>query len=102
MAFLKEDDNYWEQVSKKATEIASDGCTGVVDFYLSCCQRHDIHYRLHVDLDGTPITREKADAMFRECIQQNSRLKKLSPMSWIRWAGVRLFGSKAWKHREKS
>lgn len=100
--FEKEDDSYWEQVSKKATELASDGCTGVIDFYLPCCHRHDLMYRLHVDMDGTPITRAEADAKFRECMQKRSRLGNFNPMSYIRWAGVRIFGHKAWKHREKS
>lgn len=66
--------------------MTGDGCTGVPDFYKSCCDEHDEHYSTH------DITRSEADQRFRDCIQQQSKLGKLSPLSWWRWAAVRSFG----------
>mgnify|MGYP001585300174 CR=1 FL=1 len=81
-------------------DIGSDGCSGVPDFYLDCCIVHDLAYRFAVDPWGRPTSRAEADAAFRACIQRQSRLGKASPMAWVRWLGVRAFGSKAWNaHR---
>ena len=70
----------------------SDGCTGVPDFYLDCCVIHDLAYKYGIDPWGQPVTRAEADAGLRKCIQQKSKLRWFSPMSWWRYAGVRLFG----------
>lgn len=78
--------------------ICSDGCTGVPDIYLSACIVHDFWYRLHRDLDGTLITREVADARFRQMMQEKSKFKLFSPVALWRWLGVRAFGSKAWEN----
>ena len=59
---------------------------------------HDIHYRTHAWLDGAPIFKSEADARFRQVIQARSFLGRVSPMAWWRWAGVALFGGKAWDH----
>jgi len=67
------------------------GCTGVPDFYKSCCDDHDEHYSAH------DVTRAEADAEFRRCIQGKSPLGKCSPMALWRWAGVRLLGRHAWR-----
>ena len=86
---------YWVMIRRKARALKSDGCTGVPDFYLDCCLEHDIHYRTGKTLGGKPLTRAQADARLRRCIQSRSVFGWFSPMSWWRWAAVRLFGSRA-------
>lgn len=88
---------YWQKVREEAAKLEADGCSGVPDFHLDCCLEHDIHYRTRFTIDGQPISRRKADARFRKCIQSRSKFGKMSPMSWWRWAGVRIFGRSAWK-----
>lgn len=94
------DDVYWDRVRARARELGSDGCTAVPDFYLDSCLEHDIHYRTHAWLDGSPITRSQADQRFREVIQSRSWFGVASPMSWWRWAGLRLGGDAAWEGRD--
>jgi len=94
---VKKDKEYWKQVGHKAIDLESDGCTGVPDFYINCCWEHDIHYRTHERLDGSSITRAEADSELRKCIQSKSKLGIFNPMSWWRWAGVRLLAGKAWE-----
>lgn len=72
--------------------INTDGCTGVRDFYRECCVIHDLGYRYRIDPWGRVIGRADVDAGLRACIQAKSWLGKLSPVSWIRWSGVRIFG----------
>lgn len=88
---------YWSDIRAKARELDADGCTGVPDWMVWTCLEHDVHYRTHHRLDGTPITRTEADQVFRVRIQQGSPFGRFSPVSWWRWLGVRAFGSKAWK-----
>ena len=76
--------------------VATDGCSGVPDFYLNCCIIHDWWYRTHRNLDGTPITKTQADKGLKECIQADSVLGRFSPMAWWRYWGVKKFGRKAW------
>lgn len=83
---------YWERVAVAAGLLQSDGCTGVTQAYQPCCHEHDIAYATGRTVEGAPITRAEADAMFRRCIQARSVLGAASPLSWWRWAGVRLFG----------
>lgn len=93
---MTEEDDYWVRVRERAAELLSDGCSGVPDFYLDACLDHDIAYRTGKTIHGEAITRAQADARFRRVIQSRSPFGVLSPMSWWRWAGVRLFGGKAW------
>jgi hypothetical protein len=88
--------DYWARVRRRAKELKSDGCSGVPDFHLDCCLEHDIAYRTGHTVDGEPLTRAEADARLRRCIQKDSSLGVLDPMSWWRWAGVRLFGASSW------
>lgn len=81
---------YWERVRFRAKELGSDGCTIVSEYCHDCCLEHDIAYRTGRDVDGQPVTRNHADAEFRRCIQSRSKLKKCSPVSWFRWAFVRI------------
>lgn len=97
-------EEYWTLIRNLAAALNSDGCTGVPELYHDCCLEHDIHYRLGIRLSGeigTPISRADADARFRQCIQERSRLGRISPLSWIRWIGVRLFGMMAWRKYRK-
>ena len=94
-------EEYRQLVRQKAKELGSDGCSGVPDFHLDGCFEHDIAYRTGCDVYGNPITRAEADRRFRIYIQKHSPLAKLklgffSPMSWWRWAGVRLFGGSSY------
>lgn len=90
------DQDFWGAVRAIAEQLGSDGCTGIPDFYVGPCFRHDIHYRTHADLAGRPLSRHDADRRFRLGIQAHSPFGVLSPMSYWRWAGVRLFGRRAW------
>lgn len=91
------DDVYWVYVRKVASMLDSDGCSGVPDFYLESCLEHDIHYRTHHTLDGRSISRRQADMRIRRVVQSRSRFGVLSPLSWWRWAGLRILGGKAWR-----
>src|SRR3990167_10753649 len=93
------DPKYWEWVRWVAARLHSDGCTGVSELYHDCCLEHDISYRTGLDprIQYTkgrviPLSRSEADARFRRCMQQQSVLGKLSPVSWYRWLGVRVGG----------
>jgi len=91
-------DEYAARVAKRAIELNSDGCSGVLDLYLPSCFEHDVHYRTHhyilVDLE---MDRRTADWIFRGRIQELSSFGIFSPVSWWRWLGVRVFGRSAWK-----
>lgn len=89
---------YWAKVAEKAMALGADGCSGpTLQVHRACCDEHDIHYRTGQRLDGTPITRREADAEFRRCMQERSRLGKWTPMAWWRWAAVRTFGGQFWQ-----
>lgn len=97
----KDDTEYWDRVAAWGKKN-SDGCTGVPDFYVEACWEHDYHYRYAMTLLGDPITFEESNARFRESIQMRSRLRWFSPMSWVRFLGVRAFGRPLWdEHRQR-
>lgn len=77
--------------------IASDGCSGVPDFYLDYCIIHDWWFRTHRNLDGTPITFDEANRGLAEGIRSKSILGRFSPMAWWRYLGVTKWGKKAWE-----
>lgn len=99
-------------VENEAKAIESDGCTLVSELFHHCCSEHDLAYRLKKDPRkaylywikrcvnywdlAKPITRAEADRRFRECMQSHSTFGKFSPVAWVRWAGVRMFGQGAW------
>lgn len=89
---MTRDDAYWARVRAAAAALQSDGCTGVADIHLDCCHEHDIAYSTGRTVEGTPITKYDADAMFRRCIQARSPYGRYSPLSWWRWLGVTWFG----------
>jgi len=87
---------YWRTVAHIAKAIKSDGCTGVPDFYARACLEHDVHYRCHTTIWGTPITKAEADWILHRRIQQWSALGWFSPMSWWRWWVLRGFVHQPW------
>lgn len=95
------DTHYWLLVQQWAKQYKSDGCTGVMDFYVEACWEHDYHYRYGVTLlTHEPITFEQANSRLREAIQMRSKLRWFSPISWTRYFGVKEFGRGIWnKHR---
>lgn len=86
-----------EDISILKFFVRSDGCTGVPDTYVQTCVVHDFNYRTHHDLSGMIISRSQADRNFRLHNQHCSEWGKLSPLSWVRWLGVRCFGYFAWR-----
>lgn len=80
--------------------IKSDGCTDVPDFYVSACEEHDFYFRTRHDFSGKIISFKEANRRFRLRIQKQSKFGVWSPLSWIRWAGVSLFGRNAWKRNQ--
>jgi hypothetical protein len=96
LAFIVERSaGYWERLKEWAAQN-SDGCTKAADIHVECCYEHDYHYVFGETLEGSPITKAEADVQFRRCIQSRSKLGKFSPMSWWRFAAVRLFGKGKW------
>lgn len=88
--------SYHDELAALAKAIGSDGCTHAADWYVECCWEHDASYRRGVTLRGVPITKAHADQRFRDCIQANSGLRFLNPLSWWRWAAVSWFGRGIW------
>lgn len=91
------DPGYFKWLSEWA-QVHSDGCTGVKDIYVHCCWQHDYCYQTGNDPreaykgQVVPISREEADALFKSCMQAESSLGRFSPISWIRYGVVRIFG----------
>jgi len=81
--------------------IKSDGCTGVPDFYVDECIKHDFYYRTKHDFSGRLIRRKTADLNFRLGIQNKSKLGRFDLLAWIRWGGVRLLGGSAWEGKRR-
>lgn len=92
------DKMYWSDVHLFANALGADGCTGVVDYLKWTCLEHDVHYRTHKMIGGEEIAKREADYIFRVRIQQGSGLGVCSPIAWIRWLGVKVFGRGAWQH----
>ena len=91
---------YWNAL-KTWAQVESDGCTMVPDHYVEACWEHDFHFRYAVTLYGDPITIEQANRRFRDSIQMLSRLRWFSPLSWIRYAAINVFGRSAWNSSRK-
>lgn len=85
-----------EDIQKISDYIGSDGCTMVAQIYKRACIKHDFMYRTHRDFTGEVVTRAEADRRFRLCIQSLSGWHLLSPISWVRWLGVRIAGRFFW------
>lgn len=96
------DHNYWDRVHELADRLGSDGCTMATGLRRECCAEHDIHYARHRTLDGAPLTRRQADARFLACMQRRSWFGYFSPLAWMRYTAVRLFGGRAWGRYEDS
>ncbi len=92
---------YWSFIKQWASTY-SDGCSGVADIYVRACWEHDYHYRYARTVAGEPITRAQADARFRQVVQWDSPAHRFSPLSWWRWAGLRLFARRAWSNHRRN
>ena len=95
---------YWRAVQKRANQIRADGCSFVNRLYRVrrepsrlCCLQHDVEYHDGTTVEGHPLTRSQADRRFRRCIQEWSKLGRWSPLSWVRWLGVRAGGWRPWR-----
>jgi hypothetical protein len=93
----KHANGYWAKVHVLASQLGSDGCTGVPDIYRDACYEHDIHYKTGKTIYGVALTRRDADAIFRERLQEMSFLGVFSPTAWTYWLGVRAMGDSRWK-----
>lgn len=83
------DPTYADRVRVEGARIKSDGCSGVLDFYLIVCTEHDIGYGTHKDFfTGLPITEEDADLMLKWGIQWHSWLGRWSPIAWVRYRAL--------------
>lgn len=102
---------YCDFVREEAKKIGTDGCSGVIDLWIRCCWEHDLSYwhgrdprdayLRYLQWDdnfwevAAPITRAEADKRFRQCIP-------FTVAAWVRWAGVRVGGWKAWRAHRKA
>ena len=76
-----------DTVAKVCRKIKPDGCTLVPDFdFRSCCDQHDVEYRLQV------VSRKEADQRLRACIRSSGHPLKAE----LYYLGVRLFGGIFW------
>lgn len=110
---------YWEWIASEAALVGTDGCSAVMGFKVECCFEHDLGYRyardprdayrlyragneLHCWDIAATIDRGEVDGRFRQCLQNQSKLGRWSPMALWRWLGVRIGGQKAWDaHRRR-
>ncbi len=78
----------------------TDGCTGVPDIAWHCCELHDARYR--GILRDVP-DRKAADDAFFDCLMGMGRRDEWYwrpfwwAIAWGFWAGVRIFGARAWR-----
>lgn len=95
----KSDTEYWNKVEQRAKELHTDGCTRVTDTFIECCWEHDVAYRDGKTVEGIIVPNTKvADLAFRKCMQNRSRVGVLSPVSWIRWIGLRIINNIIKRH----
>lgn len=78
----------WGVHARAVYDWSNDGCSSVPDFnFRRCCELHDFAYRNGV------VSRWTADWTLAKCIWQHGW-----PMvAFIYWAGVRLFGRRAYR-----
>lgn len=89
---------YWRDVRARAAALGSDGCTAATERFHDCCLRHDIEYRTgRIALGMRRLTRAEADRRFLRCMQARSPLGRWTPLGWLRYAAVRVFGGHAWR-----
>jgi hypothetical protein len=102
---------YWDWVREQAQLIKADGCSGVPEINRVCCLEHDLAYFYGRSPQAAFVTkswslaakcsRSDADARFRECNEDHSKLSRASLLAKWRWLGVRVGGWNAWrKHRQ--
>jgi hypothetical protein len=106
---------YWDWIRSEAAANGTDGCTGVTAISIDCCYEHDLAYQFAKDprdayrhsydpdvapgeqwIEAKPITREEADARFRQCLSNRSAWGNWSFVALYRWAAVRWQGQRSW------
>lgn len=112
--------NYLTWLRAEASEIDTDGCSGVSGIRVECCYQHDLEFKYGKDahdayrqhkkqsaqpwVDARPIEFGAANAKFRRCLQARSYFGMWSPLALWRWLGVKFLpkSRNAWKaHRER-
>jgi hypothetical protein len=88
--------SYHDELQALAESIGSDGCTHALEVDVDCCWEHDWAYVTGTTPRGVVVTKAEADQRFRDCAQRRSSFRYFSPLSWWRWAGVRLGGRGVW------
>lgn len=109
--FTPDEHRYWREVEDLAARLTTDGCTGVINVHVRCCDRHDIDMILRYDAfvvvpeeerdpargytaEGHPfLSKAEADRRFLNCMRRHSRLGFWSPVAYIRYRFVRWFGN---------
>jgi hypothetical protein len=90
-------EEYWNWLAAWSFKH-SDGCTGVPDTYAFCCWAHDFGYQTGQDpyqyWKGLQVPQDEScsNTKLRWCMQAESKLGRWNPLSWIRYAGVAVFG----------
>lgn len=112
--------NFLTWIHAEASEIDSDGCTGVTGLQRECCEIHDVEFWYGKDArdayrkfregvqdywaQAKPITFAEANANKRRCMQARSTLGMYSPHAILRWLGLKYLPRtrRAWeKHRQR-
>jgi hypothetical protein len=89
--------DYYERLTEISDREGFDGCSLATGLRKECCAEHDFHYRYHRRLDGQFISRAEADLRFLRCLQRRGWVGWWSPVAWIRYGAVRVFGERSWK-----
>ena len=113
--------NYLTWLRAEASEIDTDGCSGVTGVMVECCYQHDVefwygrcardayrHLKQGVEADYWGAARRlsfaDANANLRKCMQARSRFGLYSPLAIIRWIGTTVMpkSRQAWDaHRKR-
>jgi hypothetical protein len=96
---LRDDDQYWQAIERRAKELRTDGCSGLVQWYRKFCWEHDIHYRTHEMLDGTTIGKWMSDAIF---VWRHVNMSPTAAGVGIaRWIGLTFGGWFSWYDEDR-
>jgi hypothetical protein len=113
--------NYLTWLRAEASEIDTDGCSGVSGVRVECCYQHDLEFwygRCARDAyslmkrgivadywrEAKRITFAGANANLRKCMQARSKFGLYSPLAVVRWLGVKFMpkSRNAWDaHRKR-
>lgn len=91
---MRDDDEYWSAVERRALELNTDGCSGLLQWFRRFCWEHDIHYRTHKTLDGKKIGKWRSDWKFLWRHLRDS--PEAAGIGSLRWIGLTFGGWVAW------